>query len=84
MTVLKEAAAMTAEPFMRVLEDYQLTEEQRMHWQRVLRGLMHGFASEEQAGYFSRYPVSAEDSYKTAVKCLIKGLHGGAGENNVR
>lgn len=82
--VLKEAAAMTAEPFMWVLEDYQLTEEQRMHWQRVLRGLMHGFASEEQAGYFSHYPVSAEDSYKTAVKCLINGLHGEAGENNVR
>lgn len=36
--VLKEAAAMTAEPFMQVLGDYRLTEEQKMHWQRVLRG----------------------------------------------
>lgn len=82
--VLKEAAAMTAEPFMRVLADYQLSEIQRMHWQRVLRGLMHGFVSEEQSGYFSHYPVLADDSYKTAILCLIDGLHREEGENNVR
>ena len=35
--VLKEAAAMTAEPFMRVLADYELSEAQKMHWQRALR-----------------------------------------------
>lgn len=72
---LKEAAAMTAEPFMRVLADFHLTEEQRMHWQRVLRGLMHGFVSVEQAGYFSHYPVPVEESYQIAVRCMIAGLH---------
>lgn len=82
--VLKEAAAMTAEPFMRVLADYRLTEEQRMHWQRVLRGLMHGFVSEEQAGYFSHYPVSVEESYQIAVRCMIDGLHREEGETNDR
>lgn len=82
--VLKEAAAMTAESFMQVLADYRLTEHQKMHWQRVLRGLMHGFASEEQAGYFSHYPVSVDDSYKTAVACVIAGLHREEGENNAR
>ena len=81
--VLKEAAAMTAEPFMRVLSDYKLSEVQRMHWQRVLRGLMHGFVSEEQAGYFSHYPVSADDSYEIAIQCLINGLHKEEGESNV-
>lgn len=82
--VLKEAAAMTAEPFMRVLADYRLTEDQRMHWQRVLRGLMHGFVSEAQAGYFSHYPISAEESYQIAVHCMIDGLHREEGETNVR
>lgn len=82
--VLKEAAAMTAEPFMRVLADYRLTEAQRMHWQRVLRGLMHGFVSEEQAGYFSHYPVSVEESYQIAVRCVIGGLHKEEGEANGR
>ena len=73
--VLKEAAAMTAEPFMSVLADYCISDNRRMHWQRVLRGLMHGFVSEEQAGYFSHYPVSADESYKIAVLCVIDGLH---------
>ena len=82
--VLKEAAAMTAEPFMRVLSDYELSEEQRMHWQRVLRGLMHGFVSEEQAGYFSHYQVSVEESYQIAVRCMTDGLHKEEGESNAR
>ena len=82
--VLKEAAAMTAEPFMRVLGDYRLTEKQKMHWQRVLRGLMHGFVSEEQSGYFSHFPVSVEESYKTAIQCLVNGLRKEEGENDVR
>ena len=82
--VLKEAAAMTAEPFMQVLGDYLLTEKQKMHWQRVLRGLMHGFVSEKQAGYFSHYPVSVEESYEIAVRCMIDGLHREEGERNDR
>ena len=82
--VLKEAAAMTAEPFMHVLADYRLTEEQKMHWQRAMRGMMHGFASEEQAGYFSHYPVSVEESYEIAVRCMIDGLHRKEGESNDR
>ncbi len=73
--VLKEAAAMTAEPFMRLLCDYDLSEECRMHRQRVLRAMMHGFVSEELAGYFSHYPVSVDESYRAAVACLIDGLH---------
>ena len=82
--VLKEAAAMTAEPFMRVLADYRLTEEQQMHWQRVLRGLMHGFVSKAQAGYFSHYPVSVDESYQIAVRCMIDGLHREESETNAR
>ena len=82
--VLKEAAAMTAEPFMRVLADYRLSENQRMHWQRVLRGLMHGFVSEEQAGYFSHYPVPVEESYQIAVRCMMDGLQKEAGEADAR
>lgn len=73
--VLKEAASMTAEPFMLILNDYEIGEAQKMHWQRALRGVMHGFVSEEQAGYFSHYPVDIGESYKTAVECMIEGLH---------
>lgn len=78
--ILKEAVAMTAEPFMKVLNDYQLSQEQKMHWQRIFRGMMHGFVSEEKAGYFSHYPVDIDDSYKIAVQCVIDGLHKEEGE----
>lgn len=79
--VLKEAAAMTAEPFMRVLCDYDLSEKCRMHRQRLLRAMMHGFVSEELAGYFSHYPVSVEESYKEATACVTAGFHKEEGEN---
>jgi len=72
---LKQAAASVVEPAMRVLEDYSLTDEQKMHWQRILRGLMHGFISQEENGYFSHYPVDVGESYRIAVRCLTGGLH---------
>lgn len=72
---LKQAAATVTEPAMRVLEDYALIDEKKMHWQRVLRGLMHGFISQEENGYFSHYPVDVEESYHIAVRCLTEGLH---------
>ena len=80
--VLKEAAAMTAEPFMKVLDDYHISDISKMHWQRVLRGLMHGFISEEQSGYFSHYPVPVNESYTLAIHCVIDGLHKEEGENH--
>lgn len=79
---LKEAAAMTAEPFMSVLEDYRISDNRRMHWQRVLRGLMHGFVSEEEAGYFSHYPISVDESYEIAVRCVIEGIHKEEGDRH--
>lgn len=81
---LKQAAAMVTEPAMRVLADYALTDEQKMHWQRALRALMHGFVSQEGNGYFSHYPVDVEESYHIAVRCLIDGLHGAEAKNNAR
>lgn len=81
---LKQAAAMVTEPAVRVLEDYSLTDEQKMHWQRILRGVMHGFVSQEENGYFSHYPVNVEESYHTAVRCLIDGLHNEEAKHNAR
>lgn len=73
--MLRTAAAMTAEPSMRVLQSYPIGEERKMHWQRVLRGVMHGFVSQEASGYFSHYPVDLEESYRLAIRCVIDGLH---------
>ena len=78
---LRAAAAMTAEPSMQVLQGYSIGEERRMHWQRVLRGVMHGFVSQEASGYFSHYPVDLEESYRLAIQCVIDGLHKEAAQN---
>ena len=78
---LRSAAAMTAEPSMQVLQGYSIGEERRMHWQRVLRGVMHGFVSQEASGYFAHYPVDLEGSYRLAVQCVIDGLHKEAARN---
>lgn len=72
---LRDAAAITAEPSIQVLQSYPIPEERRMHWQRVLRGVMHGFVSQEASGYFSHYPVDLEKSYCLAIQCVIDGLH---------
>lgn len=82
--ILKEAAAVTAEPFMKVLDAYHISESRKMHWQRILRGLMHGFVSEEQSGYFSHYPVPVKESYDMAINCVIAGLHKEECENSER
>ena len=71
---LQSAASMVAEPSMKVLAAYDMDEKRRMHWQRVLRGMMHGFISQEECGYFSHYPADIEESYHLAIACILNGL----------
>ena len=59
------------EPIMTVLSGYRLTEEQKMHLQRVFRSIMHGFISQEEAGCFQQYSVDVEESYRMAVRGFI-------------
>ncbi len=59
------------EPIMTVLSGYRLTEEQKMHLQRVFRSIMHGFILQEEAGCFRQYSVDVEESYRMAVRGFI-------------
>jgi len=72
---LLNAAGDIVEPIMRVLSEYTLTEEQKMHLQRVLRSIMHGFISQEDAGCFRHFPVDAAESYQLAVDLFLSGVH---------
>lgn len=71
---LGEVSQCIVGPFLKVLEDTVLTEEEKIHWQRVLRGIVHGFVSQEDAGFFSHLPADVDDSFQTAVRCYMDGL----------
>lgn len=79
---LKRGADEMLEPIMKVLATYRLGDEQRYHWQRVLRGVMVGFAVHERAGGFSHLPVDENESYRIAIQCVADGLNrAGEGTN---
>lgn len=63
------------EPIMGVLSQYDLDETQKMHLQRVLRSILHGFITQEAAGCFRQFPVDAADSFQLAVHCFLSSLH---------
>lgn len=68
---LQAAAGDIVEPIMTAIGDYNLDEEQKMHLQRVLRSIMHGFISQEEAGCFRHFPADVADSYRMAVRGFI-------------
>ena len=68
---LQTAAGDIVEPIIAVLSGYRLAEEHKMHLQRVLRSIMHGFISQEEAGCFRHFPADVSDSYKMAVQGFI-------------
>lgn len=71
---LTDALKYTVEPFLQVLSDTHLTKSEKVHWQRVLRGIVHGFVSQEEAGFFAHLPEDVETSFQTAIQCYIDGL----------
>lgn len=73
--VIEKTAHPITAPFMQVLSDYPLDSEQIMHWQRVLRSIMHGFLSQEEAGYFCHFPIDSNRSYALAIQCYVDGLN---------
>lgn len=73
--ILTQTAAAIAEPIFLVFSKYELSEEQSIHWQRILRSIIHGFLTQEEAGFFQHYPASVEISYQTAIRCFLNGLH---------
>lgn len=71
---LSEISQCIVVPFLKVLENSALTYEDKCHWQRVLRGIVHGFVSQEDAGFFSHLPADVNYSFQTAIQCYIDGL----------
>lgn len=71
---LEQEAGKIISPILEVLSGYGLTEEQRQHWQRVLRAVMGGFAFHEQSCGFSHLPADQNESFRIAIQCVADGL----------
>ena len=72
--VLERAAGQITEPILQVLSSYGISRAEQMHWQRILRSMMHGFVDHEEAGGFSHFPIDKNVSYLLAIQCVADGL----------
>ena len=70
-TVLDDAAARFTEPLKQVLSGFRLPPREEIHFRRMFRAIVHGFASQEDEGFFSHYPASTELSIEFAIQRFI-------------
>lgn len=82
--VLDDAAVLLTDPLKKMLQDFQIKEEESIHYRRLFRAIVHGFVSQEEQGFFSHYPASVEDSFHFAVQCYIDNLKQGEGRCSYR
>ena len=80
--VLEEASFAIVRPIHQVLEEFGVRGAQAVHWQRLLRSFMHGFAAHEIAGGFSHVPLGRDESYRIALEWIAAGLRAAAEEGN--
>ena len=69
--LLDDAAVLFTDPIKKVLEDFNLKEEESIHYRRLFRAIVHGFVSQEEQGFFSHYPAEVDGSFHFAVQCYI-------------
>ena len=68
-----QATEGTVSILFQVLEAYGLTEKQKVHVVRMLRGFLQGFASIEiHGGYGNSTPL--KDTYDFAIKTILNGI----------
>lgn len=72
--VLELAAEEIVEPIMEVLKSYKITKEMRIHYQRCLRSIMHGFVAHEEYGAFTHFPIDRSKSYEISIRLIADSL----------
>ncbi len=68
-----QATQGTVDILFRVLEAYGLTEEQKVHCVRMLRGFLQGFCSIEGHGGFG-HSASLDDTFDFALQTVLNGI----------
>lgn len=59
---------------LRALAAYQLQGDDAIHMVRVLRSVLHGFATLESAGGFGM-PLAVDETFRRLMETLLPGLH---------
>lgn len=62
-------------PIFQAFSEVKLTDTEKIHYERILRSLIHGFIAQEQAGFFTYGHIPAEESFRLGLDCFIAGLH---------
>lgn len=78
--VLEMAAEEIVEPIMQVLSSYSISNEMKMHYERALRSMMHGFVAQEEFGAFTHFPIARDESYEMSIRLIAESLHRLEGE----
>ena len=68
-----QATEGTVSILFQVLEAYGLTEEQKVHIVRMLRGFMKGFTAIESHGGYGN-PISQDESFDFALNTILNGI----------
>lgn len=71
---LAEAAEEFSKPIRTVMSQFGLSEKEQANYERVLRGMMHGFVSQEECGAFSAQADNLNESYFLAVRIIAESL----------
>ena len=74
-----QATQGTVSVLFQVLEAYGLTEEQKVHSVRVLRGFLQGFCAIESHGGYGN-PAPLKDTFDFALKTILNGIRDLQGE----
>lgn len=72
--VLAAAGQEVIDIVLRALAAYQLQGDDAIHTVRVLRSVLHGFATLENAGGFG-IPLAVDETFRRLMETLLLGLH---------
>ena len=75
LTVLETELKKIVSPILTVLSGYGISYERQMHYQRILRSVMHGFYAHESTGGFSYTEIERDVSYRLAIQCIADALN---------
>lgn len=72
---LENAAWHSVEPVRIALNQYQLSEADSIHLNRMFRSMIHGYISLAAAGYLAHQKYSTQESFDATVEYFISLVH---------